>query len=90
MPDIDVDFDDSRRGEVFGYLYRKYGKDQVAKTITFSRYRTKSTIRSVGKLFRLETSEVDQLTRHVPDGISTAPLHEILEESEDLREKMLW
>ncbi|MCS4056129.1 DNA polymerase III subunit alpha [Salinibacter ruber] len=86
MPDIDIDFDDRRRDEVFDYLYRTYGEDRVAKTISFSEYKTKGTIRDAGKIFRLEPSEVDQLAKRVPDNVSTAPMNEVLEESEELRE----
>lgn len=85
MPDIDIDFDDARRDEVFAYLYDKYGEDRVAKTISFSKYKTKGTIRDAGKIFRLEPSEVDQLAKRVPDNVSTAPMNEVLEESGELR-----
>ena len=36
MPDIDIDFDDERRGEVIEYVRDKYGEDKVAQIITFS------------------------------------------------------
>jgi DNA polymerase-3 subunit alpha len=86
MPDIDIDFDDARRDEVFDYLYQKYGEDQVAKTISFSKYKTKGTIRDVGKIFHMEPSEVDQVAKRVPDHVSTDPIGEVLEESEELEE----
>ena len=35
MPDIDIDFQDSRRDEVIDYVTRKYGDDRVAQIITF-------------------------------------------------------
>ncbi len=35
MPDIDIDFDDERRGEVIEYVREKYGEDKVAQIITF-------------------------------------------------------
>ncbi|MCS3782684.1 DNA polymerase III subunit alpha [Salinibacter ruber] len=85
MPDIDIDFDDNRRDEVFDYLYRKYGEDRVAKTITFSKYKTKGAMRDVGKIFQMEQSEVDQMAKQVPDDVSTDPIDEVLEESPELR-----
>ncbi|MCS3856479.1 DNA polymerase-3 subunit alpha [Salinibacter ruber] len=85
MPDIDIDFDDARREEVFAYLYDKYGEDRVAKTISFSKYKTKGAVRDAGKIFRLEPSEVDQVAKRVPDGVATAPMNEVLEESGELR-----
>jgi DNA polymerase-3 subunit alpha len=84
MPDIDIDFDDARRDEVFQYLYDTYGEDRVAKTITFSRYRAKGAIRDAGKIFRLEPTEVDQLARRVPG--SAERIEEALGESDELRE----
>ncbi|MGM9546242.1 MAG: DNA polymerase III subunit alpha, partial [Vescimonas sp.] len=35
MPDIDMDFGDTRRGEVVEYVRRKYGDDHVAQIVTF-------------------------------------------------------
>jgi DNA polymerase-3 subunit alpha len=37
MPDFDIDFCETRRGEVIRYVQRKYGRDQVAQIITFGR-----------------------------------------------------
>jgi DNA polymerase-3 subunit alpha len=34
MPDIDIDFDDRRRGEMIAYATDKYGEDKVAQVIT--------------------------------------------------------
>ena len=35
MPDIDMDFGDTRRDEVVDYVRRKYGNDRVAQIVTF-------------------------------------------------------
>ena len=40
MPDIDIDFEPERRSEVFDYVVRKYGKENVARSspsVPFSR-----------------------------------------------------
>lgn len=50
MPDIDMDFDDKRRGDVIDYVRRKYGEDKVAQIITFGRLQAKSAIRDVGRV----------------------------------------
>jgi len=34
MPDIDIDFDERRRGEVIRYVSDKYGEDRVAQIVT--------------------------------------------------------
>ena len=48
MPDIDIDFQDSRRDEVIEYVTRKYGDDRVAQIITFGTLGAKAAIRDVG------------------------------------------
>lgn len=50
MPDIDVDFEDSRRGEVIDYVKSKYGEDYVCNIITFVSILAKTSIRDVGKI----------------------------------------
>jgi error-prone DNA polymerase len=52
-PDIDVDFEHERREEVIQYVYRRYGHRRAALTATVIRYRTRSAIREVGKVFGL-------------------------------------
>nr|WP_263834377.1 DNA polymerase III subunit alpha [Salinibacter sp.] len=86
MPDIDIDFDDERRDEVLKYLYEKYGEDRVAKTIAFNTLKTKGAIRDIGKVFRMEPSEVDHAARQIPSDKRTERPETILEEVDDLRE----
>ena len=38
MPDIDIDFQDTRRDEVIKYVEEKYGEDKVAQIITFTTF----------------------------------------------------
>lgn len=52
-PDIDVDFEHERREEVIQYIYRRYGHRRAALTATVIRYRPRSAIREVGKVFGL-------------------------------------
>ncbi len=52
-PDIDVDFEHERREEVIQYIYRRYGHRRAALTATVIRYRSRSAIREVGKVFGL-------------------------------------
>ena len=52
-PDIDVDFEHERREEVIQYVYRRYGRRRAAITATVIRYRPRSAIREVGKVFGL-------------------------------------
>ncbi|ABD08258.1 DNA polymerase III, alpha subunit [Rhodopseudomonas palustris HaA2] len=52
-PDIDVDFEHSRREEVMQYIYRRYGRHRAAIVSTVIHYRPRSAIRDVGKALGL-------------------------------------
>ncbi|MGN6286242.1 MAG: error-prone DNA polymerase [Afipia sp.] len=52
-PDIDVDFEHSRREEVMQYVFRRYGRHRAAIVATVIHYRPRSAIRDVGKALGL-------------------------------------
>jgi error-prone DNA polymerase len=59
-PDIDVDFEHSRREEVMQYVYSRYGRHRAAIVATVIHYRPRSAIRDVGKALGL-TEDVTSL-----------------------------
>ena len=50
-PDIDVDFEHERREEVIQYIYGRYGRERAALAASVTTYRSRSSIREVGKAF---------------------------------------
>ncbi len=66
MPDMDIDFDDRRRGEVIEYVVGKYGADRVAQIITFGRMLARGVIRDVGRALGMPYGEVDRIAKMVP------------------------
>ena len=70
-PDIDIDFEHQRREEVMQYIYKKYGRDRAAITGVITSYRTKSSLRDVGKAlgFPLETVELLAKTAYGTEGV---------------------
>ena len=66
MPDIDLDFPDHRREEVIQYVAKKYGQLHVAQIITFGTLAAKAALRDVGRVFGLNTKELDRLSRTIP------------------------
>lgn len=62
-PDIDVDFEHSRREEVIQYIYQKYGRERAAIAATVITYRMRSAIRDVGKALGMEQSLVEHLSK---------------------------
>ncbi|MEK7478899.1 MAG: DNA polymerase III subunit alpha, partial [Patescibacteria group bacterium] len=66
MPDIDLDFTDTRRDEVFGYLQEKYGTDRVAHIITFGTMAARAAIRDVGRAMGVPLSLCDTASKLIP------------------------
>ncbi len=61
-PDIDVDFEHERREEVIQYIYARYGRERAGLTATVIAYRSRSSIREVGKVFGLSEDVVGRLS----------------------------
>ncbi|HAN89765.1 MAG TPA: hypothetical protein DCQ48_10575, partial [Erythrobacter sp.] len=49
MPDFDIDFCETRRGEVIRYVQQKYGHDHVAQIITFGKLKARAVLRDTGR-----------------------------------------
>ncbi|WP_070976593.1 DNA polymerase III subunit alpha [Corynebacterium sp. MC3] len=49
-PDIDIDFDDRRRGEMITYAAERWGEDKIAQVITFGTIKTKQAIKDSAKV----------------------------------------
>lgn len=67
MPDIDTDFPDDRRDEVFEYVKNKYGRDHVAHIITYGTLKAKQVLRDVGRVLDYSTSDIDGVCKLVPN-----------------------
>ncbi|MGG3560376.1 DNA polymerase III subunit alpha [Neobacillus rhizosphaerae] len=84
MPDIDIDFPDHRRDEVIEYVAKKYGKLHVAQIVTFGTLAAKAALRDVGRVFGLNSKELEQLSRFVPSRLGI-DLKSAFKESEPFR-----
>jgi DNA polymerase-3 subunit alpha len=67
MPDIDVDFCQSRRGEIIDYVVEKYGRYNVAQVITFGKLLAKGVIRDVARVLAIPYAEADAMAKLIPD-----------------------
>ncbi len=61
-PDIDVDFEHSRRDEVIAYIYQKYSKERAALASAVITYQKRSAIRDVGKALGLPIDLTEALS----------------------------
>ncbi len=87
MPDIDIDFDDRRRGDVIRYVSDKYGADHVAQIVTYGTIKGKQAIKDAARVLGFPYIEGDRLTKMYPSLISgrDSGLNSALETSSELR-----
>lgn len=67
MPDFDIDFCETRRGEVIRYVQEKYGRDHVAQIITFGTMKARAVIKDVGRVLQMSYGQVDRLAKLIPN-----------------------
>lgn len=61
-PDIDVDFENERREEIYQYIYEKYGRNRAGITATHITYRSRSAFREIGKVMGLSEDTIQILS----------------------------
>jgi DNA polymerase III subunit alpha len=96
MPDIDIDFDDRRRGEMVRYAADKWGHDRVAQVITFGTIKTKAALKDSARIHYGQPgfAIADRITKALPSPIMakdiplsgiTDPEHERYKEATEVR-----
>lgn len=69
MPDIDLDFDERRRGEMIKYATEKYGEDRVAQIITYGTIKSKQSIKDSTRVLGYPYAIGEKLTKALPPSI---------------------
>jgi DNA polymerase-3 subunit alpha len=81
MPDIDIDFADTRRDEVLDYVREKYGSDRVIQICTFGTLAARAAVKDVGRAFGVSFAEMNSLAKVISDRPGTT-LDEALQTDE--------
>ncbi len=69
MPDVDIDFDERRRGEVIRYVSEKYGEERVSQIVTYGTIKAKAAIKDAGRVLDRPFSVGDELTKLLPPDV---------------------
>jgi DNA polymerase-3 subunit alpha len=85
MPDIDIDFCMEGRAKVLDYTRRRYGDENVAQIVTFGTMASRTVVRDVGRVLDLPLSEVERITKKIPQGPNAPSLRELLESDADIK-----
>lgn len=71
MPDIDVDFMDTRRDEVVQYMRDKYGNHRVSNIVAFQSFGAKQALRDIGRVYQIPETEISMLCKSLNDDKTT-------------------
>lgn len=87
MPDIDIDIQDTRRGEVIEYCAKKYGDSRVANIVTFGRMAARAAVRDVARVLEVPYAEADRLSKMIPPPVQGRhiPLSTSIQADADLK-----
>ena len=69
MPDIDIDFDERRRGEVIRYVTERWGEDKVAQIATFGTIKAKAAIKDATRVLGYPYALGDKITKAMPPAV---------------------
>ncbi|HWG60650.1 MAG TPA: DNA polymerase III subunit alpha [Streptosporangiaceae bacterium] len=83
MPDIDIDFDERRRGDVIRYVTQKWGDDRVAQIITYGTIKAKAAVKDAARVLGFPYALGDRITKAFPPPVmgKDVPLSGIFDES---------
>ena len=87
MPDIDIDFADTRRDEVLDYVRQKYGADRVIQICTFGTLAARAAVKDVGRVYGVSFAEMNALAKLIPERPGTQ-LKDALE-TDELKQVLL-
>ena len=65
MPDIDIDFEYTKRNQVIDYVKEKYGYQNVAGIMTYSTLTSKAIIRDIGKILNIDSSILNRFLANI-------------------------
>lgn len=86
MPDIDLDFADTRRDEVLNYARKTYGEDHVAQIITFGTMAARASVRDAGRAMGIPLPLCDQIAKLIPGGPKGLDIKTARKQIDELKE----
>ncbi len=69
MPDIDLDFDERRRGDMIRYATEKYGEERVSQIITYGTIKAKAAVKDAARVLGYPYAVGDKITKAMPAAV---------------------
>jgi DNA polymerase III subunit alpha len=82
MPDVDLDFDERRRGDMIRYVTDKYGEENVSLIITYMTIKSKAAVKDAGRILGYPFAVGEKITKAFPPAVQgkEIPLAAIFDE----------
>ncbi|MFC0038399.1 DNA polymerase III subunit alpha [Actinomadura rayongensis] len=83
MPDVDLDFDERRRGDMIRYVTERYGEDNVSLIITYMTIKSKAAVKDACRILGFPFALGDRITKAFPPAVmgKEIPLTGIFDEN---------
>lgn len=91
MPDIDIDFDNTKRGMVIEYIRQRYGENKVASILTFATLKSKLVLRELARIFEYTDADFEKLIKEISsmkdlrENLQNEKVKQIIEKSTTLK-----
>ncbi len=91
MPDIDIDFENTKRNEVIEYIRLRYGENKVASIISFATLKSKLVLREIARIFEYSSKDFELLlgtissTKNLRENLQNEKVVKILEKNKFLQ-----
>lgn len=82
LPDVDIDFSDTRREEVIEYIKQRYGANNVTQVITFGTMQARAVVRDVARVLGIPYNEVDQIAKMIQHN---KKIEQVMEENKEFK-----
>jgi DNA polymerase-3 subunit alpha len=69
MPDIDMDFDERRRGDMIRYATERYGEERVAQIITYGSIKAKAAVKDSARALGYPFAVGERITKAMPPAV---------------------
>lgn len=86
LPDIDIDFEDTKRYLIRTHLEETYGKNKVAGVSSFNRMKSHGVVRDVSRVFDIPLGEVDRFTKFIEDNEEGNNIEEAIKQYPEAQE----
>lgn len=84
MPDVDIDVSDVFRPKIVRYFEEKYGREKIARILTFGTLQVKAAIREVLRIHGVSPANINQVSKKIPDSVES--VEQLLENDAFMKE----